>query len=349
MSNIRQRGDKWQARVTVSGETVTKTFSQRADAEKWARHQQVSMERGEYLPSVAATVTLAEVIERYEREVLPSKRGRGAERYVLAAWRKSVLGKRTLASIKPSDIAQARDRRLKEVSPSSVRRYLDILSGIFAAAIRDWELVSENPVKAIRKPANAKARTRRLLPGELDRIIAATESPDLPAIVTLAVESAMRRSEILGLEWRHIDLRKRFAHLPLTKNGEARTVPLSVKAVETLAALPRRIDGKVFCKNGTSLSGAFQRAVRRARVAYEKERVAQGATEAEVAQDLYLLDLRLHDLRHECVSRLVEGGFNLIEAAAVSGHRTMSCLKRYSHIRAEHLIEKLDALPAKIG
>ena len=346
MSNIRQRGDKWQARVTVDGVTATKSFTRRTDALKWSQHQQVLMERGDYQKAGSLT-TLSEAINRYIVEVLPTRRGASQEKYILAYWQAAALGSRPLASIKPADVAAERDKRLQEVSSGSVRRYLDSLSGVFSVAIRDWQIASINPVRAIRKPANGRPRERRLMHGELERVIAAaSEAPDLPAIITLAVESAMRRSEILGLEWRHIDLSKRLAYLPLTKNGSSRTVPLTTTAVQVLTALPRRIDGKVFQKNGTSLSGAFQRAVQRARKSYEAERLASGASAKELEQDNYLCGLRLHDLRHERISTLVEGGFNLVEAAAVSGHLTMQCLKRYAHIRPEHLIEKLDRMAA---
>lgn len=341
--NVRERNGKWQARVTAAGQTVSRTFSTRSDATKWARHQQVLMERGEY-EAPREAITLAKVIERYERDVLPSKRGAAQERYVLAAWKNSPLGKRTLNTIKPTDIAQARDKRLKEVSSGSVRRYLDTLSAVFEVAIRDWELSTTNPVRAIRKPENGRARERRLMPGELERITAASGAPDFGAIVTLAAETAMRRSEILGLQWKHIDLHKRVALLPLTKNGDSRTVPLTLNAVAVLRTLPRRIDGKVFNKNGTSLSCAFQRAVQRARKAYERERAAEGANPDDIEHDEYLQGLRLHDLRHERITALVEGGMNLIEVAAISGHKSMQCLKRYSHVSPSHLIEKLDAM-----
>ena len=343
--SVRQRGAKWQARVTVAGQTVTKTFTQRADAEKWSRHQQVALERGEYQPP-QAIVTLRELIERYERECLPSKRGQAQERYVLERWKRSSLAGKTLASVKPADIARARDERLKEVSPTSVRRYLDTLSAVFEVARKDWELTTTNPVRSIRKPPPGRARERRVSPDEIDRIINATQSKDLPAVVVLAVETAMRRAEILGLEWSNVDLDRRIAYLPLTKNGDSRAVPLTIRAVDVLKAIPKRPDGKVFKHNGTSLSEAFRRAAARARQAYERERQQAGATPQEIAEDDCLRDVRLHDCRHERVSTLVEAGFGLMEVAAISGHKTLQCLKRYTHVRTEHLISKLDAIRA---
>lgn len=343
--NIRPRGNRWQARVTVAGQSVSKTFTARSDAERWARHQQVLMERGEWTPPASA-VTLADVITRYEQQVLPLKRGAAQEKYILRAWKSSPLGQRRIDAIKPADIAQARDRRMEEVSPTSVRRYLDTLSGVFQVAIRDWELITSNPVGSIRKPSSGRARDRRVLPEEAERIVAATRSTDLPAIVALALQTAMRRGEILDLRWSHIDFTTRTALLPLTKNGEPRTVPLTRKAVEVLRGVPRGSDDRVFRKNGTSLSECFRRAAQRAREAYERERLAAGASPAEVERDKFLRDIRLHDCRHERVSNLVESGFNLAEVAAVSGHKTLACLKRYTHVKPAHLVARLDLLSA---
>jgi integrase len=336
MANFRQRGNRWQARVTVDGLTVTETFSNKSDAQRWARLQQADMERGTFVPARQA-LPLSALIGRYITEVLPGKRGRQQEQYILKAWQRRPLAKLDVSAIKPPDIAKARDARLQEVSASSVRREFDILSAVFTVAVKEWELCDNNPFHQIRKPAPGKARDRCLREGELDRIIAASESPDFAAIVTLANETAMRRSEILGLRWEYVDLVRRVAHLPLTKNGSSRDVPLSPAAIDLLAALPRRIDGKVFSKNGTSMSGAFQRAARRARARYVEECSAKG----EDADKGYLVGVRLHDVRHSAVTRLFGQGFNVMEVAAISGHRTLAMLKRYTHLRAEDLARKL--------
>lgn len=336
MASFRQRGDRWQVRVTVDGVTVSDTFTSKGDAQRWARQQQVDMERGTYQP-VRPALPFGSVLERYIREVLPSKRGRVPEQYILKAWQGRPLARLDIADIKPTDIARARDARLLEVSATSVRRELDTLSGVFTMAVKEWQLCEGNPVLQVRKPPQGQARERTLMPGELARIIAASESPDFPAIVTLALETGMRRSEILGLRWEHVDLKRHVAHLPLTKNGTARDVPLSPAAGALLAALPRRIDGRVFVKNGTSLSDAFRRATDRARVLYVKECEAKG----EHPDKGFLVDLRLHDVRHSAVTRLFEQGFNIMEVAAISGHKTLAMLKRYTHLKAEDLAAKL--------
>jgi integrase len=189
----------------------------------------------------------------------------------------------------------------------------------------------------VRKPPAGKARERILFPGELEHIIAASESPDFAAIVTLALETAMRRAEILGLRWQHVDMKRQVAYLPLTKNGDARNVPLSTAAVEILDKLPRRIDGYVFAKNGTSMSGAFQRAAKRARARY----IEKCMSDAQTIDAKFLVGVRFHDLRHSAVTRLFEQGFNIMEVAAISGHKTLAMLKRYTHLRAEDLARRM--------
>jgi integrase len=105
----------------------------------------------------------------------------------------------------------------------------------------------------------------------------------------------------------------------MLKNGEARTVPLSSRAVATLEALPRNLDGRVFGATYEGIHQAFVRACRRADI--------EG--------------LRFHDLRHEAISRLAEHGLSIQELQAISGHKTMQMLVRYTHLRAENLALKL--------
>lgn len=112
----------------------------------------------------------------------------------------------------------------------------------------------------------------------------------------------MRRSELLSLVWEHIDLERRIAHLPLIKNGDSRTVPLSSAAISILSKLSRRSDGKVFSKNTTSLSGVFNRAATRARNTYVAECNSLGVD----ISPLFLTDTKLHDLRHAATTGFVE-------------------------------------------
>ena len=194
-----------------------------------------------------------------------------------------------------------------------------------------------NPVQQIRAPKMPAGRDRRLLPGELDRILSASGSPTLPDIVRLALETGMRQSEIAGMTWNMVDLKKRTVTLLETKNGEKRIVPLSSEAIRILSGLLRRIDGKVWGVEPHSIAVAFARAVSRARAVYEKE----CEEKKEKPDASFLTDLTFHDLRHEATSRFFENGFNVMEVASITGHKTLQILKRYTHLKAEDLAERM--------
>ena len=138
-------------------------------------------------------------------------------------------------------------------------------------------------------------------------------------LVAIAIETGTRRGELLGLLWQNVDLDKRTAFLPLTKNGTSRTIPLSLKAIEILQSLPRDISGVVFPVSKTALRGLWLRACKRAKIK----------------------DFRFHDLRHEATSRFFEKGLNVMEVAAITGHKDLRMLQRYTHLRAEDLAVKL--------
>jgi integrase len=163
-------------------------------------------------------------------------------------------------------------------------------------------------------------RERRLALGEIERLVTALkDSPAGKAAVLLALESGMRRGELANLRWEHVDLRQSILHIPQTKTGYPRTIPLSTCAVSVLKGLPRQLAGSVLNMKQDSITQAFVRACARAN----------------------LIDLRFHDLRHEATSRLFEKGLNTMQVATVTGHRTLEMLKRYTHLRASDLVAKL--------
>ncbi len=332
MANFRKRGPRqWQAQIRKKGyPTQVKTFTTRAAAERWAREIEHEMDRGEFTSRTEAeSITLRELLERYREEITPTKRGSGPESARIQAMLRQPLAQRVVGSIRGVDIARYRDERLKEVSSATVKRDLVIVSHLFEVARKEWGLPVANPVRDIKTPAHNKARERRLESAsdgreseekQLLRACQDARNPYLLAVVRLALETAMRQGELIGLRWEHIDLTRRIAHLPQTKNGEARTVPLSTVAVQILRKLPRSLSGQVFPDLTTeAVKKAFIRAVRRAGIE----------------------DLRFHDLRHEATSRLFERSFNIIEVAAITGHKDLRMLRRYTHLRSEELAKKL--------
>lgn len=319
----------WQATIRRKGYPVqVRTFRNRRDAQAWARQIESEVERGVFVSRAEAeSTTLAEALERYAAEYAPRLR---SELAIVAQCRRLThypIAQMHLAAIRMKDVADFRDARMAEgVAANTVRLDLALLSRLFHVAASEWGMEAlRNPCRLVQRPKLPPGRDRRLVGDEEQRLLAACDdarTPWLKPAVILALETAMRQGELLLLRWEHVDLTKRTAHLPETKNGTARDVPLSSRAAAVLKTLPRSIDGKVLATTREGLRQAWERACKRA-----------GIT-----------GLRFHDLRHEAASSLAERGLHPLELAAVTGHKSMQMLKRYTHLRAEDLAAKLDRL-----
>lgn len=309
------------------------------EAETWARQIESEMDRGSFVSRTESEqTTLQECLERYLREVTPAKKGAAHETYKIRALLRNKLSQRYMAAIRGTDLASYRDDRLKHVTGATVTRELAILSHVFNMARKEWGMENlSNPIEVVRKPKPRKGRDRRLQEGELDAIIAASESDHLSAIIMLALETAMRRGELVSIQWKNVFLKECHLRLLDTKNGESRDVPLSKKAIALLKSLPRSVNGRVFTMRADSITQAFERARDRALQAYLTECDEQNKKPDEG----FLAGLRFHDLRHEATSRFFEIGLNPIEAASVTGHKDLRMLKRYTHLKAEDLAKKL--------
>jgi integrase len=271
-------------------------------------------------------MTLGELLTRYRTEITPTKRSAHTESARLAAMLTRDICHRTLSKLTSSDLAQYRDARLKDVAPATVVRELNTISHALDIAQREWGLwLPRNPVKLVRRPSVPQGRKRRLEQGEEQRLLEACDrgrTPLMKPLIIIAIETGMRRGEILGLRWEHVDFTRRTVHLPLTKNGDARDVPLSRRATETLRQLHADAD-----RDSVS---AFPVSGNAVRLAFERLRARAG-----------LADLHFHDLRHEAVSRLFEKGLNIAEVSAISGHKELRMLQRYTHLRAADLVARL--------
>jgi len=220
-----------------------KSFDRRTEATRWARELEAEADRSGWITDtrLAEKTTVGELLARYRREVSPTKRSAYSEQARIGAMCRRDICHRTLAKLTSADVAAYRDERLIDVAPATVVRELNTLSHAIETALRDWGLwLPRNPVKMVRRPSVPHGRQRRLEEGEEERLLASCDqgrTPLLKQLVALAIETGMRRGELLGLRWEHVHLAKRIVHLPLTKNGESRDVPLSHRATATLTAL----------------------------------------------------------------------------------------------------------------
>jgi integrase len=328
MATITKRKTGWNVQVRRMGYAPrSKTFRTKPEAQAWARKQEALMDAKALPPTDALLkqTTLAQLIDRYRLEVTPKKRGRLAEDCRLRRLIRDPIADLQLASLSPQHLADFRDRRLQSVKPASIRKELYLIGSAIDVATKEWGFpFQSNPMRRIALPVAHDARDRRLQPGEAVRLrtaIAMCRNKLIGPVVELAVETGLRRGELLNLTWGNVDLGRRVAHIPVTKTGKPRTIPLTDRAVVVIKGLPHTAD-RLFPVSGTAV-----------RLAWNRVRERAG-----------LRDFRFHDLRHEALSRFCELGLSVPELAVISGHKDPRMLFRYAHLRADDLARKLSGL-----
>jgi integrase len=277
------------------------------------------MNRGAFGGSTSKqSMTVQEMLARYLVEESTKKAYSAADvsrsKPLVAA-----LGAYHVHKLTHTDLAKYKRERLALKSPQTVTHELNLLHRAYVIAATEWGIILPNGVPKTARPTLPRGRGTRIRPNQIDLIVQATESEQLKRIVPLAVETAMRRSELLSIRWENVDLDRCSIYLDKTKNGLSRTVPLSPRALQVLQTMGPATHGPVFTLAGSSVSQAFQRALERAG----------------------LKNVRFHDLRHEATARLFERGLNVIEVARITGHVTLSMLDRYTHLDVQGLVQKL--------
>ena len=324
MATFRRRKNKWQAIVRHKDiGVVAKTFQSKTLAVKWASEEHERIVHNSSSSLEIAKVNLGQLLLRYSSEVTVLKKGAVTEKRRLNRLINDPISTLTLDKLSSSAIAAFRDRRLPD-GARTTHYDLTLIRHCLKIATHEWGLMlSSNPVDFITMPPTSKPRQRRLKKGEYESLEQAshiTINPHIWPIVVFAIETGMRRSEILGLTWENTSLERQLTYLPLTKNGTSREVPLSTKAVDILRDQRSRQDTPTpFPVNANAFRLAWERLRKRAD----------------------LCDLRFHDLRHEAISRFFELGLSIPEVALISGHKDAKMLFRYTHLKADNLITKL--------
>lgn len=312
MATIRKLRGRWQAQVRRRGmKPRCKSFDSKLEAEKWARDLEAQVDRFGAAPDtrILEATTLGELLERYQTEVSPTKRGSVQEIQRIDVLRRHELAYRTMIGLSQQDIASFRDERLRSVAPSTAVRELAILSHVIEVSIRDWGLpLSRNVVKLVRRPVIRNERSRRLSGDEEQRLLDGCDAGQIPffkTLVILAIETGMRRGEILGLRWPDVSHNRRVITLAMTKNGSGREIPLSQRAFQALCEWKERASPDqtlIFAMTAGALEQAWRRLLARSNITA----------------------LRFHDLRHEGVSRL-------FERTSIDCGRTRSGWRRFIH------------------
>lgn len=324
MASIRKRGNSWQARVKRHGTEVEHSFKSKQAAKRWARQIEVKIELGEFvhptLQSPEIPQPFGEVLQKYSDTVASGHRSSTTKANIRTLIHD--LGHLKLEQVDPKVIAQWRDTTLSRIKPASVNRLIGTLGSVINHARKEWQIPIDNPIPNIKRPHSSQPRSRRLEHNEEERLLASLDDR-YARIVRFAIATAMRRSEILNLDWSNVDAERRLAQLILTKNGHGRTVPLSTSAIavltDTAGSECYPPSGRVFDVKPIALDKAWRR----------------GCAKVNIS------GLRFHDLRREAVSRFLELGLSLSEASSISGHRTLSQLQVYIKHDTSRLISRL--------
>jgi len=351
-------GGRWRAQVRKAGfATRSEIFPTRKRAETWASGIEKEMDEHTYRdPSRFAKDTIGALFERFRDEICkPSleaiKAGKNRHDAGLAFFRKGArwdivrinalirdaeFVKRRTLELMPADLRKWRDKRLEQIAPPSVNREMNLISSIFSHAMAEWDYPWRvNPIHEVGRPEGASGipRKRRWTDAELQAILTASnydpETPPragadyVPWGLLLIIESAMRPKEFCTAKVKDAQLERRCLVLHDSKNGNARDVPLSSKAVQIIATLTRgkSPDEKIFPMTSDTLGNY-----------YREVRVKAGLKEA---------DLRFYDGKHEAISRMARKFRDAVELSKVTGHKDLKCLSVYFNPTVEELADKL--------
>lgn len=307
MASYEKRGNGWRVFVCVNRKRASKTFATKREATAWAIDQEAD--------GILARHTLREAIERY-RPIAEAHKGWQAELSRLKTFESAKFIDTPLELITPAVLAFWRDERLQTMAPVSVRREIIIMSSLFKVAIREWGWMRTNPLATVKKPGTSKPRQRGISQDEIDAICAnlskARTGAQVTAMFLLSIETGLRLSELVSLKWE--DVTEKSLTLYDTKNGDARSVPLSMSARSVINQRKGIDPKKVFTLSPHVVSQAFRRAT--------------------------VNGVHFHDARSEAITRLSKR-LNVMQLAKMIGHRDLKSLMHYYAESAEEIADRL--------
>lgn len=322
MASYRKLKTGWRAELFSKGRRESRVFDTKKQAEAWAAKRTEELDM--LADGIDLSRTVSDILTRYSNEVSCNKKTGKNESVRINRLLKEDVAQIKLIDLSTADFAQWRDNRLKTVSAASVLREMNILHHAFEIARKEWGWVETNPLSDVSRPKAKPPRDRRISQTEIDKMLISlgfyeetrvkNQSQKVAVAFLFAIETAMRAGEICGLT--REDISGKVASLGMTKNGTARKVPLSNRALELLALLP---ENEMFGMNSERLSSLFRK----------------GRLKTDIQ------DLTFHDSRHEAITRLAKK-LNVLELARMVGHRDIKMLSVYYNETAENLAKLLD-------
>ncbi|WP_157651791.1 tyrosine-type recombinase/integrase [Burkholderia ubonensis] len=353
MATFTERNGNTRAQIRMRGQEASATFDTRLEAEQWAEQIEARIKRGEIIrhDEFGENPKVSAIIDKYLKEVSPTKGSYKFERIAGLRFLRHDTFQKRVSNFTASDLRAWRDARLNgdaslkitKVSSPSVLREMAFLSAIFTHAIKEWGVaLKQNPVSLVTLPKKNPARTRRVTDDDLKKLAEQLDGYDCAHApqtcrewtmwgVAFAIETAMRRGEFTRVQWKNVHVPERYIYLPKTKNGEAREVPLSKRAVELLKLLPK----------GEPEDRMFGISTERYTIIFREARVAAG-----------IVGIRAHDCRREAATRVAkklkkvvgDNDVALLKLSAFTGHKSLAMLKIYFNMSGTEMAHALDAL-----
>lgn len=356
MAYIRKRGSSWTAEVeiVINYERIrdTKSFSTKAEALAWGIRREKEIRQGK-TESLDTSKTLEDALKRYLIEVTPGKRSEKSEslriNYFLKCEALNINAR--LSSLSPSVFNNYIEFRLKSVKPATINKEMSILRGVIKAAIK-WRWIEHNPFEGVDKLKEPAPRNRRISDLEITIILDALGYEEhgeldearkrLGLIFLFAIETGMRLGEICNLDWSNIHLRHRYLKIETSKNGDARDIPLSNRAVELLERI--KPYSRSLIHERTIIDEYENEFTYTAQPVFfkdfEESSDRTSALFARYIKTTGIKDLRFHDTRHEACTRLARK-IDVLDLAKMIGHRDLKSLMIYYNPTASEIAQRL--------
>lgn len=344
-TGVQRRGDTYRTRIRRNGVDLVQTFDSVDEAVRWRDLKKAEVDGGDHRDLTRErTTSLRDILERYEREVAPAKKGHAQEVNRLKSWQRVEWTALPISAITPAHVSAWRDKRAADgKAPTTISNSMNLLSNVFKIAKAEWGYRVENPVQGIRRPKQRRGRVA--VPDDALEALLIGRCEDsvnlrwMATWIVVAAWSAMRAGEIVALQWRDVDFDRHLVHLDITKNGEPRDVPMLPKVEAALRAwagdhvsdpnawiFPSPIDPRQN-RRRTVPTNAFARLM------------------ADVLKDNpHVRRITMHDLRHWGVTRLAAYHVDAMDLSLTTGHKTVQMLRRYYNPDPAERAERIRAM-----
>jgi integrase len=333
MSYIRKlKSGKWQVCIRIKNyPTITKTFNEKSLASQYGRDIESKMDRCVFEDyTAAASTTLGQILTRYRDEITPKKKGYKEETPKINLLLRHRISSYNLMQLKSSHLYKLKEEMLQTKAPKTVNDYLQLISHTWKTAKKVWNMTlpQQNPVELVQLEKVNNKRDITLTLDEYKKLLDAAENSklnNLKDVIEFAYITGARFGEIQRLERTSINFEKKIITFSDTKNGADRTIPMANKIIEIIKKYP--FGNKIFILKKEQF-----------RFYFEQARSKAG-----------LNHFRFHDLRACAITNMVLSGMNIAEVSSISGHKTWSQLRRYTRIKPEQLLDKINNVCTPLG